>query len=96
MQVVVSFDVPVTDRGLDREAPPGHLRTPSSAAWRWVSDTEVHWRPKRYWQAGTDVTVDVDINSVPAGGGIYGQESRRVEFHVGDANVYKVNAKTHR
>jgi len=95
MPVVVSFDVPVTDRASIEE----HLQVTSNpvqrGSWRWVSDTEVHWRPKRYWQAGTDVTVDVDINSVPAGGGIYGQESRRVEFHVGDANVYKVNAKTH-
>ena len=55
----------------------------------------MHWRPKHYWQAGTDVTVDVDVNSVPAGNGIYGQENRTVDFHVGDAHVYKVNAQTH-
>jgi hypothetical protein len=45
--------------------------------------------------AGTDVSVDVDINSVPAGAGIFGQEDRHVEFHVGSANIYKVNAQTH-
>ncbi|WP_244927515.1 Ig-like domain-containing protein [Nocardioides sp. W7] len=95
MPVVVSFDVPVTDRASIEQ----HLHVTSSpvqrGSWRWISDTEVHWRPKRYWRAGTDVTVDVDINSVPAGGGVYGQESRRIEFHVGDANVYKVDAKSH-
>ena len=48
-----------------------------------------------YWQAGTDVSVDIDINSVPAGNGIYGQESRSVDFQVGDAHVYKVDAQTH-
>ena len=37
----------------------------------------LHWRPADYWKAGTDVTVDVDVNSVPAGDGVYGQESRR-------------------
>ncbi|MEI5673677.1 MULTISPECIES: L,D-transpeptidase [unclassified Nocardioides] len=95
MPVVVSFDVPVTDRASIEK----HLQVTSSpvqaGSWHWLSDQEVHWRPKHYWQAGTDVTVDVDINSVPAGGGVYGQESRRVQFHVGDANIYKVNAKTH-
>lgn len=95
MPVIVTFDVPVTDRASIEK----HLTVTSSPAqvgsWHWLSDTEVHWRPKTYWQADTDVTVDVDINSVPAGAGIYGQESRQVSFHVGDANVYKVSAKTH-
>jgi lipoprotein-anchoring transpeptidase ErfK/SrfK len=39
--------------------------------------------------------VDVDINSIPAGAGIYGQESRHVSFDIGDAHVYKVNMDTH-
>ena len=70
-------------------------RPTQPGAWHWISDNEAHWRPKKYWKAGTDVSVDVDVNSVPAGNGIYGQESRNVDFHVGDANIYKVNAQTH-
>lgn len=95
MPVIVSFDLPVTDRAAVEK----HLTVTSSpqqaGSWHWLSDTEVHWRPQTYWKADTDVSVDVDINGVNAGGGIYGQESRRVDFHVGDANVYKVSAKTH-
>ena len=34
-------------------------------------------------------------SSVPAGNGVYGQESRTVAFSVGDANVYKVDAASH-
>ena len=49
-------------------------------AWHWLSDSEVHWRPVHYWKPGTDVTVKADINSVPAGNGIYGQLSRTVEL----------------
>ena len=95
MPVIVTFDVPVTDKASFEK----HMSVTSSprqpGSWYWLSDTEAHWRPKSYWKAGTDVSVDVDINSVPAGGGIYGQESRHVDFEVGDANVYKVNAQTH-
>ncbi len=95
MPVIVTFDVPVTDKASIEK----HLSVTSSprqpGAWHWISDNEVHWRPRTYWKAGTDVSVDVDINSVPAGAGIYGQESRHVDFHVGDAHVYKVNAQTH-
>ncbi len=94
MPVVVTFDVGVTDK----KAIQKHMTVTSSpqqpGSWHWLSDNEVHWRPKAYWQAGTDVSVDVDVNSVPAGNGIYGQESRSIDFHVGDAVVSRVNAQT--
>jgi lipoprotein-anchoring transpeptidase ErfK/SrfK len=95
MPVVVTFDLPVTDKAAFER----HMTVTSTPAqagsWHWFNDYEVRFRPKTYWQAGTDVSVDLDLNSIPAGNGIYGQESRTVDFHVGDANVYKVNAQTH-
>lgn len=95
MPVVVSFDLPVTDKAAFER----HMTvtsTPAQAgAWHWFDDYHVRFRPKTYWQAGTDVSVDLDLNSIPAGNGIYGQESRTIDFHIGDANVYKVNAQTH-
>ncbi len=56
----------------------------------------MHWRPRTYWKPGTDVTVNADINSIPAGNGVYGQLSRSTSFHVGDAMVSRVDVKTHR
>ncbi len=96
MPVIVKFDIPVTDKAsIER-----HLRVEShpkqKGAWHWISDHEVHWRPKTYWQPGTDVTVHADINSIPAGNGIYGQLSRTTTFHVGDSVISKVNLDTHR
>jgi lipoprotein-anchoring transpeptidase ErfK/SrfK len=94
MPVLVTFDAPVTEHA----AMERHMKVTSTPAqqgsWYWVNDREVHWRPATYWQAGSDVKVDLDVNSIPAGGGIYGQESRVIDFHVGDAHVYKVNAQT--
>ncbi|WP_395694823.1 Ig-like domain-containing protein [Nocardioides sp.] len=94
MPVIVTFDVPVTDKASFEK----HMTVTSTPAqpgsWHWLSDTEAHWRPKTYWKAGTDVHVAVDVNSVSAGNGIYGQEDRDLSFHVGDAHIYKVNAKT--
>ena len=95
MPVVVTFDVPVSDKAAFER----HMTVTSTPAqpgtWHWISDNEARYRPRTYWQAGTDVSVDIDVNSVPAGNGIYGQESRSVDFQVGDAHVYKVNAQTH-
>jgi lipoprotein-anchoring transpeptidase ErfK/SrfK len=95
MPVIVTFDVAVTDKAAIERKMKVTSVPAQRGAWHWLSDNEVHWRPAHYWRAGTDVTVDLDINGVPAGGGIYGQESRHIEFHVGDAHVYKVSATTH-
>ncbi len=95
MPVIVQFDVPVTDRAsIER-----HLSVENSSAqkgsWHWVNDHEVHWRPRTYWKPGTEVTVHADINSVPAGNGVYGQLSRTVSFRVGDSVVSKVDVQAH-
>ena len=95
MPVVIRFDVPVTDhasieRNLEVVSQPAQ-----AGSFHWISDQEVHWRPRQYWQPGTDVTVRADIGGVPAGNGIYGQTDRRMKFKVGDAMVSKVNMETH-
>lgn len=95
MPAIVRFDIPVADKAAIED----HLTVTSSpaqpGAWHWISDTEVHWRPKTYWKPGTTVTVDADVAGVPAGNGIYGQVDRQVGFTVGDAMVSKVDMTTH-
>jgi lipoprotein-anchoring transpeptidase ErfK/SrfK len=95
MPVIITFDVPVTDEAAIEK----HLSVESSpkqaGAWHWLSDHEVHWRPKKYWKAGTDVTVHADINSIPAGNGVFGQLSRTTKFHVGDSVIMNVDVTSH-
>lgn len=95
MPVVVAFDLPVRNRARFER----HMRVSSVPAqrgsWHWVSDREARWRPARYWQPGTDVHVEVDVNSLPAGNGIWGQESRVVDFSIGDAVVSRIDVDAH-
>ncbi|MCL8027056.1 L,D-transpeptidase [Nocardioides bruguierae] len=95
MPVIVTFDVAVSDQAAMERQMTVTAQPAQDGAWHWLSQHEVHWRPKSYWQAGSKVTVDVAVNGVDAGDGVYGQLSRRVSFDVGDAHVYRVNAKTH-
>jgi lipoprotein-anchoring transpeptidase ErfK/SrfK len=94
MPVIVKFDVPVTDHASIQK----HLQVVSQPAqhgsWHWISDNEVHWRPASYWKPGTKVTVNADINAVPAGHGIFGQLDRSSTFTVGASHIYKVNIQT--
>jgi len=94
LPAIIKFDVPVTDHASIQR----HLKVttvPAQAgAFHWISDTEVHWRPKTYWKPGTKVTVRADIDSVPAGNGVFGQKSRTSSFKIGRSMISKVNMKT--
>lgn len=95
MPVVVQFDLPVTDRAAFQQRMTVTSEPAQTGSWHWFSDNEVRWRPDEYWQAGTKVTVAVDVNGVAAGNGIYGQESRTVAFEVGRSVIHRVDAQAH-
>jgi lipoprotein-anchoring transpeptidase ErfK/SrfK len=94
MPVVLLFDVPVKDKKEFQK----NLQVISSPAqkgtWRWFSDTQVRFRPAKYWKPGTKVTVRANLNGVKAGGGVYGQKSAATSFTVGRSLVTKVNLDT--
>lgn len=95
LPVIIRFDVPVKDHASIQR----HVKvtsTPAQAgAFHWISDTELHWRPQKYWKAGTKVRVDANIDSVPAGNGVFGQLSRSNHFTIGRSMVSKVDMNTH-
>lgn len=95
MPVIVKFDIAVKDQKTFEK----HLLVTSSpqqtGSWNWISGNEVHYRPKSYWKPGTEVKLVADLNSLPAGGGIYGQQSRKTSFKIGQSVVTKINLKTH-
>ena len=91
MPVVLTFDVPVKDKKEFQK----NLQVTSTPAqkgtWRWFSDTQVRFRPAKYWKPGTKVTVRANLNGIKAGGGVYGQKSAATSFTVGRSLVTKVN-----
>ncbi len=95
MPVIVAFDAPVDDKATFEKRMHVTSTPAQPGSWYWLSDREAHWRPTAYWTPGTDVKVKLDLNSIPAGNGFYGQEDREIDFKIGDAHIYKVNARTH-
>jgi lipoprotein-anchoring transpeptidase ErfK/SrfK len=94
MPVIVKFDVPVTDHAAIEKNLHVVSKPAQAGSWHWITDNEVHWRPAKFWKAGTKVTVNADINGVPAGNGIFGQMDRSTSFDIGDSHFYKVNMQT--
>jgi lipoprotein-anchoring transpeptidase ErfK/SrfK len=77
-----------------------HIRVTSVpavlGAWHWFAPDEVHWRPASYWSPGTQVAVTADLDGVPAGGGVLGQDRWWRTFTVGPRHVSIVDTVTHR
>jgi lipoprotein-anchoring transpeptidase ErfK/SrfK len=94
MPVIVQFDIPVQRKAAFEQHMTVTAKPATVGSWNWISDTEVHWRPKTYWKSGTKVHVDVDVNSINAGNGIYGQMSRDIDFKIGQSVIMRADLST--
>ncbi len=95
MPVIVRFNAKVRDRAAVEQALVVTSKKPIEGAWSWVGDTEVHFRPKEYWPAYDDVTVDVNLKGVDAGKGVWGMSDRTIKFSTGSSMVSVVNVDRH-
>lgn len=82
--IAITFDEPIGDREAAQAAITITTNPVQEGAFRWISDTELRWRPKDYWQSGTSVAVDVKIYGKDLGDGLYGQKDKQFSFAVGD------------
>jgi len=62
-------------------------------SWGWISPTEVHFRPKVFWQANSKVFTKVQLGGVPLGNGYYGKSDLTVDLKIGRSFVMTVNNK---
>ncbi|MFC5723872.1 Ig-like domain-containing protein [Streptomyces gamaensis] len=80
----------------------GRLKVSTSpnipGAWHWnesKGDTRVHFRPEKYWPAGTRVTLDARLADVKLAPGTAAAGDRTVSFTVGDSMINTVDLKAH-
>jgi lipoprotein-anchoring transpeptidase ErfK/SrfK len=96
--VVVLLDGPVQDAAARRavlERLSVESRPAVRGAWRWLSPTELHWRPAEFWPAGTAVDVRAELEGLRLPGGAWGKGLRTSSFTVGDAVVSTVDVAAH-
>lgn len=98
MPIVVTLNEPVPDdKRADVMKRLSVSSTPSvEGAWRWFSETELHYRTKQYWPAHTKVSLNIDFTNLNLGKGVWGVDGRKVNFAIGDARVAVVDARAHR
>ncbi|WP_229399659.1 L,D-transpeptidase [Micromonospora okii] len=64
--------------------------------WHWVSPTEIRYRPKEFWKAGSAISYRVQAGGLPLGGGWYGRADLTVDIKTGPALLMTVDNKTKR
>ena len=53
-----------------------------TGSWYWMSNKEIHYRPKTYWQPGTKLHIAVQTGGVPFGDGYYGRNDLTVDAEI--------------
>jgi len=96
MPIAVTFDSPVADKAAVQKAMVVRTSVPVEGAWAWLDAQTVHWRPRTYWPAGTQVDVNLNLYAVPFGDGVFGANDLTSHFAIGRSQVVKANTKTHR
>ncbi|MER7170334.1 L,D-transpeptidase [Streptomyces mesophilus] len=75
------------------------LRVSSSpqveGAWYWVDDQNLHYRPRSFWPAHTEITVRSALDGVNIGDGVYGAGSKPLTIRIGDRIEAITDASTH-
>ena len=96
MPIAVTFDAPVGDKAAAEHAMTVQTSVPVEGSWAWLDDSRAHWRPRNYWPAGTEVTVNLALYGVSYGDGVYGADDMASRFTIGRNQVVKANTQTHR
>lgn len=98
MPIVLQFDSPVTTA--QQPAVIAHLTVtsnpPEAGAWRWMSSTELHWRPEVYWTPGTTVSLTANFRGLDFGGNVMGFAGWSESFTIGADHKTVINAVTDR
>jgi len=89
------FDVDIPNKRAAEQAIQIATTPHVEGAFYWFDDSEVHWRPKAYWPAGTKISVRAGIYGKDFGGGVFGNEDRVANVTVGKAITAVADGGTH-
>lgn len=95
MIVSLEFSRAITRRAAVERAIHVTAKPPVEIRPHWFGDARLDFRPERYWQPGTQVTVSLRLRDVEGARGVYGLQYRTFSFTVGRSQVSLVDAARH-
>ncbi|MEU3829570.1 L,D-transpeptidase family protein [Streptomyces sp. SID486] len=96
--VTAQLDQPIKDKA-QRAVVERALRVDSVPAvpgsWYWVSDKELHYRPKEYWPAHATIQVHSNLDGVKISDRLWGGKSKALKLTTGDRVEVVTDAASH-
>jgi lipoprotein-anchoring transpeptidase ErfK/SrfK len=92
--VAIRFDENIPNRAAAERAIKITADPPVEGAFYWLNNHEVRWRPEHFWRPGTAVNVAVNTYGVDLGDGVFGGDSLRTHFTIGDEVIATVDDNT--
>jgi len=93
--VMLSRAVPPAERPVVQARLQVTTSPAQEGAWRWMSATELHWRPRTYWKTGTHVTASAALDRLPLAGGVWGTGAPTAAFAIGRSRVSIADTAAH-
>ncbi|MFD5320992.1 Ig-like domain-containing protein [Streptomyces sp. NPDC127098] len=94
MPVSLNFDKPITNRAEVEAAVEITTSSGQEVVGHWFNDTRLDFRPEDYWQANTEVTVNLDWDGVEGADGVTGVQDRTFSFTVGRSQISTVDVES--
>ena len=82
--VTIRFDTAIKDTKAVEDLIDVETSNGTDGAFFWLDPYEVRWRPKEYWEPGTEVSVTANIYGHEMGEGLYGAQDSETHFTIGD------------
>ncbi len=95
MPVSLRFSVPIEDRAAVEEAVQVTAEPAVEIVGHWFGDERLDFRPRTYWQPGTEVRLRLRLDGVEGADGVYGIQYKDVHFTVGRSQVSVVDVAAH-
>ncbi|MGW2937892.1 L,D-transpeptidase [Streptomyces sp. NPDC001156] len=94
MPVSINFDKAITNKAAVQKGITVTSSSGQDVVGHWFSANRLDFRPEQYWQAGSTVTMKLDLDGVEGTSGVYGVQQKTVTFKIGRNQVSYVDAKT--
>lgn len=93
--IVFQFTKPVQNRARIERQLSVVTEPEQQGSWYWMDSQNVHYRPKHFWQPGTEITVKGMIYGVDLGGGVFGGSDTIDRYRVHDSWIARADGKSH-
>ncbi|WP_326598731.1 L,D-transpeptidase [Streptomyces sp. NBC_01803] len=95
MPVSLNFDKPITNQAEVEAAVEINSTSGQEVVGHWFSDTRLDFRPQEFWEADSEVTVELNFDGLEGSPGVTGVQDRTFSFDIGRSQISTVDAESY-